>query len=344
MKKGCYTALITPVKNESIDYEGLAKLISFQIENGITGILAVGTTGESPAFFWEEHKSIIEKTASLLKDKAVCIAGVGSNCTEETLEGAEHAVKVGADALLLVDPYYNGPSSVEIRKEYITPIAKAFPETEIVPYVIPGRTGTQLFPQDLAILYKKFPNVKNVKEATGNLENMKKTRACCGTDFSIFSGDDALTCQMMTDPEIKASGVISVISNIAPKAVSDMVSYINEGEIEKGEKLASEIAPLFNIVGVKTTEKTPYGNVVCKAKNPVPIKTVMQILGMPSGKCLRPLGRLTKQGIDVVISALRKTDSKNPEILKPAAEFFNVDIQERINDPKFIEGLYYTDY
>jgi 4-hydroxy-tetrahydrodipicolinate synthase len=343
MKRGCYTALITPFKDNSIDYEGLEKFISFQYENGILGVLAVGTTGESPVFSWDEHKKIIESTASFAKNKLFCIAGVGSNCTSESLKGGKYAVKVGMDALLLVDPYYNGPSSIEIRREYIKPIAKAFPETDIIPYIIPGRTGTQLFPEDLAILYEKYSNVKTVKEATGSLDNMRRTRACCGKNFSIFSGDDSLTYEMMTDPLIKASGVISVISNIAPKAVSDMVKFI-KSDIEKAKKLASDLSPLFNIVTVKTTEKTPYGDVLCKAKNPLPIKTIMTILGLPSGGCIRPLGKMTKQGINIVINALKETHAKNPDILKPAGEFFNIDIEERINDLKFTEGLYYETY
>ncbi len=344
MEKGCYTALITPFRNRKVDYEGLEKFLDFQIKNGITGLLAVGTTGESPTILWEDHKNIIKFTSSFSKNKVFSIAGVGSNSTSESLEGAEYAVKAGIDALLLVDPYYNGPSSIEIRKEYISPIAEAFPNTEIIPYVIPGRTGTQLFPQDIAMLYKKTPNVKTVKEATGNIDNMRLTRKCCGENFSIFSGDDSLTFEMMTDPLIKASGVISVMSNIAPKAVTDMVNFIAAGNLKEGKKLAEALAPLFNLVTVKTTEKTPYGDALCKTKNPVPVKTIMQILGLPSGGCLRPLGKMTKQGIDIVIDALKITNSKNPEILKPAADFFDIDIEERINDPKFITGLYYERY
>ena len=209
MLTGCYTALITPFKNDAVDYEGLGNLVDFQIENRITGILAVGTTGESPTLSWNEHNRVIEEVAAKTKNKCICIAGAGSNNTKEALAATEHAVEAGVDAVLLVDPYYNGPSSLEIRREYIEPVAKAFPDIEIIPYVIPGRTGTQLLPEDLAILNKEFKNVNTVKEATANIENMKHTRACCGDDFTILSGDDGMTYDMIVDPQIKAAGVIS---------------------------------------------------------------------------------------------------------------------------------------
>ena len=134
-------------------------------------------------------------------------------------------VDAGVDAVLLVDPYYNGPSSLEIRKEYVEPVARKFPSIQVIPYVIPGRTGAQLLPEDLAILAQNFENVRTVKEATGDLKNMKQTRKCCGDDYVILSGDDGLTFDMMTDPEINAVGAISVISNIAPKASAEMINF-----------------------------------------------------------------------------------------------------------------------
>ena len=144
MEPGCYTALITPFgQTGELDQEGLEKLVNFQIENGITGILATGTTGESPTFKWEEHDHVIARVAQLAKGKCKRIAGTGSNNTAEALEGTGHAAKEDVDAVLLVDPYYNGPSSLEIRKEYIEPIAKSNPGINIIPYVIPGRTGAQ---------------------------------------------------------------------------------------------------------------------------------------------------------------------------------------------------------
>src|SRR5210317_1655077 len=187
MNSGCYTAITTPYKDGAVDYEGLEKLVAFQIQNGITGILAVGTTGESPVLNWDEHNKVIEAVAHNTQDHCICIAGTGSNNTAESLAGTEHAAKVGADAVLLVDPYYNGPSSLEIRREYVAPIAAAFPNLKIIPYIIPGRTGAQMLPEDLAILYNSYPNVSSVKEATTDVNNMRRTRKCCGDDFIILS-------------------------------------------------------------------------------------------------------------------------------------------------------------
>ena len=248
------------------------------------------------------------------------------------------------DAVLLVDPYYNGPSSLEIRKEYVEPVAKAFPSVDIIPYVIPGRTGAQLLPEDLAILAETCANVRTVKEATGNLENMKHTRKCCGNDYTILSGDDGMTYGMMTDPEIKATGVISVISNIAPKAVSDMVNLLIEGRFAEAEKHYAALLPLFDLVTVKTKEKTPYGETTCRARNPLAVKTLMNILGMPSGHCRRPMGKMTRNGIEQVLSTVQQVQSSHPEILAPAAEFFNIDIAARIHTPKNWESLSYQNY
>ena len=344
MQAGCFTALVTPFAKDAVDYEGLNKLVEFQIENGITGILAVGTTGESPTLSWDEHITVIDTIAGKTKNKCACIAGTGSNNTAETLSATDHAAKAGVDAVLLVDPYYNGPSSIEIRREYVEPVAARFPNTQIIPYVIPGRTGAQLMPQDLAIASQKYPNVKSVKEATGNLDNMRLTRKCCGPDFIILSGDDGITFDMMTDPEIRGAGVISVMSNIAPKAVTDMVMYLNQNNAAAAEKLMNAMTPFFNLVTVKTTEQTAYGDVVCKARNPLAVKTLMQILGMPAGPCRRPLGKLTKTGIDKVLNAARTVQAESPEILQPAAEFFNIDVDERLNNEKYWEGLYYKAY
>jgi len=344
MLAGCFTAIVTPFKNGTVDYEGLGKLSEFQIENGITGILAVGTTGESPVLSWDEHNRVIEMVAEKSKDKCICIAGAGSNNTNESLEGTKHAVAVGADAVLLVDPYYNGPSSLEIRREYIAPIAEVAPDIEIIPYVIPGRTGAQLLPEDLAILNQTYKNVNTVKEATGNLENMRSTRKCCGPEFTILSGDDGMTFKMMLDPQIKASGVISVASNIAPGPITEMVRLLEQGEEKNAQKLLTALEPLFDLVTVKTMEKTPYGEVVCRARNPLGFKTLMSILGMPSGGCRQPLGKMTRNGLETVLSAARKVQADTPEILKPVAEFFNVDIEERLNNPSSWDGLFYEEY
>ena len=340
---GCYTALITPMtSNREVDYEGLRQLVNFQIKEGVKGILAVGTTGESPTLDWNEHNKVIERTHEWADGRCLTIAGTGSNSTQEAIEGTEHAQHIGVKCVLLVDPYYNGPSSQEIRREYIEPIAMQFPEIQIIPYIIPGRTGTQLYPQDLALLHKQYPNVRCVKEATGDLENMKLTRRLCGEDFDILSGDDDKTFGMMTSTEINASGVISVASNIVPRAVADMTHYILDGNVEEASRIAQALQPLFSIVTVKTQEQTSYGAVTCKARNPIAYKTLMNVLGMPSGPCRQPLGKMTGNGLEVVLANARKVYENHPEILQPVADFFNVDLKDRLYNTKCLEGLTYA--
>lgn len=340
---GCYTALITPMnRNRQVDYEGLQQLLDFQIKNGVKGLLAVGTTGESPTLDWNEHSKVIEKVHEYSSNRCLTIAGTGSNSTQEAIDGTAHAQNFGVNCVLLVDPYYNGPSSMEIRREYIEPIASQFPEVQVIPYIIPGRTGTQLFPQDLAVLHQQYPNVRCVKEATGDLKNMELTRKVCGEDFDILSGDDDKTFTMMISPDIGASGVISVVSNVAPSAVVDMVHYILDGNEEAASVIAQALQPLFSIVTVKTQEQTPYGPVACKARNPLAYKTLMNILGMPSGPCRQPLGKMTRSGLEVVLANARKVYESNPQILKPIADYFGVDLKERLYNEKYLEGLFYA--
>lgn len=344
MNSGCYTAIVTPFDGASVDETGLTRLADFQIKNGITGLLAVGTTGESPTLAWQEHHQVVQIISQHAKGKCLCIAGAGSNNTEEALSATRHAAEAGVDAVLLVDPYYNGPSSQEIRKEYLTPVAAAFPDLSIIPYIIPGRTGAQLLPEDLALLFKDHPNVNTVKEATGNIDNMRRTRQCCGPEFTIFSGDDGLVYEMISDPEIAATGVISVVSNIVPRAMSDLVRLLVDKEIDQAKRLVDALRPLFGLVTVKTVEKSPYGDVVCRARNPLALKTLMQLLGVPSGPCRPPLGKMSRAGLDVVVNIAKTVQSKNPEIFAPLAECFNVDIDGRLNDERLLEGLYYPTY
>jgi 4-hydroxy-tetrahydrodipicolinate synthase len=340
---GCYTAVITPMSsNRQVDYEGLRRLVDFQIQEGVKGLLAVGTTGESPTLDWNEHSKVIEKVHEYTRNRCLTIAGTGSNSTQEAIDGTEHAQNAGIKCVLLVDPYYNGPSSMEIRREYIEPIARQFPEVQVIPYIIPGRTGTQLYPQDLAVLHQQYPNVRCVKEATGDLKNMELTRQLCGEDFDILSGDDDKTYTMMTSPDIGASGVISVVSNVAPRAIANMVHYVLEGNEEAASVISQALQPLFSIVTVKTQEQTPYGQVACKARNPLACKTLMNVLGMPSGPCRQPLGKMTRNGLEVVLASARKVYQNNPEILQPIADYFGVDLKERLYNEKYLEGLTYA--
>jgi len=339
--EGCYTALVTPLRGDSVEYEALQRLVEFQVAGGVNGILAVGTTGESPTLNWEEHSEVIAKVHDFAAGRCTVIAGTGSNCTRESLTSTRHAAEHGVNAFLLVEPYYNGPSSIEIRREYMEPVARQFPDVQFIPYVIPGRSGTQLLPEDLAALHRDCPNINAVKEASGDLDNMRRTRECCGDDLDILSGDDALTFAMMTDDAIRACGVVSVISNVAPAAVGNMARAVLDGRAEEAESLAGALAPLFDIVTVKTREQSDWGPRLCKARNPLPIKTLMRLLGMPVGPVRRPLGRMTPAGLEKVIAAAASVWQDNPEVLEPVAAAFEVDIEERLSAPEHREGLTY---
>lgn len=333
--EGVWTAIATPFgRKGEIDDEGLEKNIRFQIENG-ANLIPTGTTGESPTLDWREHDRVITKAVRLAKGKAFVMAGTGSNSTKEALRGTKHAMEVGAQGALLMDCYYNGPSSLELRTQYYEVIAKAFRKAFIMPYVIPGRTGTKLEVEDLTILHRKFKNVRSVKEATGDLERMAKTRTFCGEDFDILSGDDDKTFEMMVRKDIRATGVVSVMSNIVPGPIGEMVRAILKGDMERANYLKEVLDPLFKVVTVNTIESYEGFEVPCKFRNPVAIKTMMKGLGMPSGPCRQPLGKMTPKGVEIVRSALKTVHEKDKGILKPIEDFYKVKMEERIYNDKY---------
>ena len=354
--QGCWTALITPfTEGGALDLEGLRKNVTFQIEGGAK-VLPTGTTGESPTVDWKEHNQIIEEVVRLAKGKTYVMAGTGSNSTQEALRGTRHAVEAGAEAVLLVDCYYNGPSSLELRTEYYEVVAREFPKTFIAPYIIPARTGTQLEVEDLAILNRHCKNVRAVKEATGDLERMAKTRRLLGDDFDILSGDDDMTVAMMTRADIRAQGVVSVVSNVVPGAVAEMTAAFSAdpfqfaelgiapggdldvvpgaGEVARGERIAQALEPLFKIVTVKTVEEYEGFQVPCKFRNPSAIKTLMRGLGMPAGPCRAPLGRMTPKGIAIVREAIKAVYERHRELLTPLQDFYLIDLEARIYEDK----------
>jgi len=345
--QGAWTALITPMTTDGgVDWAGLEKNLQFQAEQGITGVVPTGTTGESPTLVWDEHNKIIERTLKTLAGKCEVIVGTGSNSTQEAVESTERAAEHGAKAALLVDCYYNGPSSLELRNEYYGVLAEMFPDIFFIPYVIPGRSGTALAVEDLAILAGEYPNIHAVKEATGDLERMAKTRSLLGPDFFILSGDDDITYKMMTSPEIKAAGVISVISNVAPAAVKQMVAKTLSGDLATASALRDALAPLFGIVTVKvdSTRALPNGKTAVvqdRFRNPLAIKTLMSALGMPAGPGRQPLGRMTADGVNVVRNAARTVWENNPEILAPVGDFFGVNVEGRIAEDSVWAELSY---
>ncbi|MDD4333353.1 MAG: dihydrodipicolinate synthase family protein [Patescibacteria group bacterium] len=200
-----------------------------------------------------------------------------------------------------------------------------------------------MLPADLAILVRDYPNICAIKEATGDLLNMARTREFCGPDVAIFSGDDGLTLMMMEESAIKATGVISVMGNVAPGAIAQMVDLARQGKAFEASALEKALRPLFDVITVKTDEQSSFGPVLCRARNPLPLKTLMSLLGMPSSPCRSPLGLMTKQGFERVLGAARTVWAKNPEILQPAADFFKLDLDERLHRPpeSWAEILYY---
>ncbi len=343
--QGTWTAIVTPFRADlSVDWEGLARNVEFQIAQGIDGLVPTGTTGESPTLDWDEHNGVIDRVLALCRGKCGVLAGTGSNSTQEAIESTRHAVKSGAEAVLMMDCYYNGPSSQELRDEYYAAVAQEFPDTTIVPYVIPGRTGTALSVEDLAVLFGQYPSVNTVKEATGDLERMAKTRTLLGNAFSIMSGDDDITFRMMTDPAIRANGVISVASNVAPAGVRNMVDLAAKGDVAGAQAAMEAVAPLLGIVTVKVDNPRlmPAGDTLAvndRYRNPLPMKTLMAGLGMPSGVCRRPLGRMSVAGVEVVRAAARQVWQRNPEVLAPLGEFFKVDVGARLADDSVWSAL-----
>lgn len=336
--EGVWTALVTPFeKSGKVDSAAFKRLIEFQLAQGITGIVPTGTTGESPTLSWEEHNRVVEDAIVFAKDKMGVLAGSGSNCTDEAIDATRHAREAGASAALVVDCYYNGPSSLELRTEYYEQIAEWVPDIPIVPYIIPGRSGTALNAEDLAILYaekpKRFPAVK---QATGDLARMRQDRALCGENFAILSGDDDMTLQMMEDAGIRAAGVISVMSNVVPGPLSNMVKAFRSGDAAGAKALAANLDPLFKLVGCKVPGSRQIGGktveVEDRFKNPVPVKTMMAGLGIPVGPCRRPLGKMTKPAVEKCRQALQQVYAAAPELLKPINDAFGVNVEKRLGD------------
>jgi len=344
--KGAWTALVTPFDEDAeIDYNGLEKNIEFQVKQGISGILPVGTTGESPTLSTDEHNDVVREANRFAGGRCGVLAGAGSNSTKEAISHCRHALESGVDKVLLVDCYYNGPSSLELRKEYYQKILDSLSDIKIIIYVIPGRTGTAILPVDIAILSEQYDRVIAIKEATGDLERMAEERSLM-PDISIMSGDDDKTLDMMTRSDIGASGAISVVSNIAPRAVQEMITSILEGNIENAKIVARKLKPLFSIVTVKASSGRVLADgrkidVVDRFRNPLAIKTAMIALGMPSGFPRGPLGKMNREGAQIVRNALKKVYNESPEVLQPIQDFYGTDIEKRLQDDRLWDSLTY---
>ncbi len=336
---GVWTALVTPFGSErQVDQQSLRRLIDFQVAQGIDGVLPCGTTGESPTLSWQEHDAVIETSVRVADGRVGVLAGTGSNNTEEAVHATEQARKAGASAALLVDCYYNGPSSLELRTEYYERVLAEVSDIPIVPYIIPGRSGCMLSAGDLAVLHLNDPRrVPAVKQATGDLERMRLDRAYAGSGLSILSGDDDMTLTMMRDEEVRSTGVISVMSNIVPGSIGAMVRAQASGDEEEANRLQAELAPLLGLVGcqVSSSRTLPNGQTVQvtdKFRNPVPVKTMMAGLGMVGIVARPPLGKMTAEAVNRCREGLRTLHETDAGILGPIEEAFDVRIGQRLGD------------
>ena len=289
MFKGCFTAIVTPFKGtgvkSEVDYEAYRELIEFQDQNKIDGIVACGTTGESPVLSHEEHNKVIEFTME--HAKSIVIAGTGSNCTWEALEMTKHAFDVGAHATLQVVPYYNKPNQEGLYRHFATIAEKV--DMPIILYNIPARSCVSLAPETMAKLKEEFSNIIGVKEASGNVEVWKKIRELCGKDFLILSGNDSDTYTLMKD--FNAKGVISVASNIIPKRMHDFVELGLKGEFEKMKAEHEALKELFEVLFIDT--------------NPIPVKEAMNMLGLRAGGFRYPLVETSEEKREKIKNVLK---------------------------------------
>lgn len=336
---GVWTALTTPFSADGqVDHDSLRRLIEFQVNEGVDGVLPCGTTGESPTLSWQEHEAVIEAAIRAVEGRVGVLAGTGSNNTAEAIRASTQAKEAGATAVLLVDCYYNGPSSIELRTEYYERILEAVPDIPVMPYIIPGRTGCALSAADLATLHLNDPRrVPAVKQATGDLERMRLDRKLAGPGLRILSGDDDLTLTMMQDESIGACGVVSVMSNLVPGAVSAMVRAQLADDSEETERLTEALSPLFalitcSVTAVRTLPNGQSVEVTDKFRNPVPLKTMMAGLGVIPSVKRPPLGRMSSAAVQQCRDALRQVHQTDQGILGPIEDAFDVRIDQRLGD------------
>ena len=258
MWQGAYTAIVTPFnRNGSVDFAKLRELVEIQIKNGIDGIVPVGTTGESPTLGVKEHEQVIETTIAAAAKRIKVVAGTGANSTAEAIELTRHAKDAGADATLQVTPYYNKPNATGLVRHFSAVADLGLPT---VLYNIPGRTGREI-PLDTVVELARHPNIVAIKEAGGSVDRVSQIVTRC--DLEVLSGDDSLTLPMMS---VGGVGVISVASNVAPKAVADMVHAALRGDFVAARTLHQQYYRLFTDLFVDT--------------NPIPVKAAMAMMGL----------------------------------------------------------------
>ena len=269
MFNGAFTALVTPFRNGEVDVEALEGLVEFQIAQGIHGLVPCGTTGESPTLSEEEDRLVIETVVRVTNGRVSVVAGTGSNNTASAIKYTKMAEEVGADGSLQVAPYYNKPTQEGLFRHFAA-IAEST-SLPLVLYNIPGRTNVTIAPETIAQL-AEIPNIVGIKDSTLSMNMVSDIRRLCGEDFDILSGDDPMTLPLMA---LGGVGVISVASNVAPGAVSDLVNAMNSGDLARGRELHYRLLPLIRALSVET--------------NPIPVKAAASLLGLCSDELRLPL-------------------------------------------------------
>ena len=286
MFKGSIVAIVTPFRNGKIDEKKLKELVEFQIKNGTAGIVPCGTTGESPTLSTEEHERVIEIVIDAVGKRVPVIAGTGSNSTQEAIDLSLHAQKAGADALLLVSPYYNKPTQQGLYLHFKM-IAEAV-KIPIILYNIASRTGINIEPHTISRLAVDCKNIVGVKEASGSLDQMSLIKLLCGPDFDLISGDDALTLPLLA---IGGTGVISVVANIVPQDVANMVEAFGKGNVKKAKEIHYKLLPLIKAMFIET--------------NPIPVKTALGVLGLCEPDLRLPLCAMSDQNKEKLKKAMK---------------------------------------
>ncbi len=269
MFSGAFTAIVTPFRNGAVDEPRLKELIRFGIDGGVSGFVPCGTTGESPTLSHAEHERVIELVVKEVSGQVKVIAGTGSNSTAEAISLTRHAKKVGADAALMVSPYYNKPTQEGLYRHFKA-VAEAV-DIPIVLYNIQGRTAVNI-ENDTMERLSKIPNIVGVKEASGSILQMSEVVRRCGPDFDVLSGDDQMTFPLMA---LGGKGVISVVTNIAPSKMSALVKHMLDGQLEQARAGHFEIYELCQAMFIET--------------NPIPVKAALGLMGKIDPECRLPL-------------------------------------------------------
>lgn len=283
---GTYTAIVTPFNAGAIDQPALKKLIDRQIRGGVDGIVPVGTTGESPTVSYEEHTEIVAASVQYAAGRIKVIAGTGGNSTTEAVYLTQEAEKAGADASLQVAPYYNKPTQ-EGLFQHFREVAR-HTKLPIILYSIPGRCGVEIGVETAKRLAHGCRNIVGIKEAGGTPDRVSQLRAALGPRFSIFSGDDSLTLPFMA---VGAQGVISVVSNLLPRQVVQMVRLFAQGKAKAALKIHERYYPLFKDLFIET--------------NPVPIKAALAMVGQIREEYRLPLVPLSQKNRAFLAATLK---------------------------------------